>query len=111
MGDKKGTTLRLCSEARQTLAIAKSVLGKPYSRITEEALRDYANKHNLGDSGYQVTLTDDNIILHRTVNGMSKIVEVTQRNGVPDREVVDKYRAKLGSSVILVEQGEQSWKE
>ena len=103
MGDKKGTTLRLCSGTRQTLALASSVLRKSNSLIAEEALHDYFNKHNLG-SRYQVTLTKESVVLLQIgTNGKPDVLEVGIRNGESATQVAERYRVKLRAPVELVE--------
>lgn len=104
VSNKQGTTLRLSQELRGALRNASRVVEKSNSDIAEEALWDWLTKHNLLES-YTVTVTKMNIVLSESGNEL-RILEVTERNGIPPQEIAQNYKRKLQAPVRLVIQEE-----
>lgn len=108
MSEKLGTYIRLDVLTKDQLKEAARVLDRSQSSISEEALTDWFKKHGFTGT-YQLNLTAENVVLMRT-GGSPKIIEVTERNGVPPEEVVDHYRKKLRAPVRLVlQEEEETW--
>lgn len=58
---------------------------------------------------YQVTVTDSNIILSEHGNEL-KILEVTERNGIPPQQVAQNYKKQLQAPVrLVIQEGENQW--
>ena len=85
---------------------ASRAVDRSNSDIAEEALRDWLSKHNLLET-YQVTITETNIVLSKIGGGL-QILEVSELNGIPPREIAQKYKRQLQAPVKLVVQEEST---
>ena len=100
MSEKIGTTLRLSAPIKDQLSQAALILRRTKSQIVEEALLDYFKKHGIGGA-YQLTLTSKSAVLLR-LDDPPRVLEVTERNGIPPDKIAKKYSEKLQSPVRLV---------
>lgn len=107
MADKRGTTIRLGLSTHERLKRAAYMLRMSQSSIVEEALQEYFKNHNLS-GGYQLNLTRSNAVLQR-VGDPSKIVEVTERNGISPQQLQARYETELQEPVLLVVQEDEEW--
>lgn len=94
---------RLDNETVSKLKTATHALRKTQSVVAEEALRDYFERHQIGQMTYQLHVTDENFVLMKVgVEEPASVVEVLQRNGVTAENVAEEYSKKLRSLVRLV---------
>ena len=107
MSNKRGTTIRLSQVTRERLQNASRILDESKCEIVEQALHDWFTTHNLIE-GYQVNLTENSVVLLET-GDQPRILEITERNGIPPQEVAQQYKEKLQAPVRLVIQEESTW--
>lgn len=107
MATKKVTTVRLSEQCYEHLRRATYVLDCTQSKVVEEALQEFFRTRNL-TGGYQLTFTDDSIVLlHMSGDKPPKVLEISERNGVPPKEVASKYTTRLGEPVqVVIQEGE-----
>lgn len=105
--ERKSTNIRLSINTRDKLKHVAGILNKSQSDITEQALKDWFEKHNFTET-YQVTLTETSVVLLETGDS-PRILEVTERNGISPQEVAQNYKQKLQAPVRLVIQEKDPW--
>jgi tRNA isopentenyl-2-thiomethyl-A-37 hydroxylase MiaE len=102
--DRTFVGFRLDNAVVQRVKAAAHALRKTQGAVVQEALGDYFERHRIGETTYQLHVTDQNFVLMRVdLEDHSTVVEVMQRNGVTAEKVAEEYGKKLRSLVRLVQ--------
>lgn len=100
---KVTTTIRLKESTKFILDISASLLDRSHSSITEEALSDFFEKHNL-NVRYQIHVLNDLAILTEIRKDSIRVLETQFLGRKSEVDVQREYAQKLRTAVTIVKE-------
>lgn len=102
--DKRPTTIRLKEPLRLQLELASVLLDRSQTSILSEGLELFLERHPELARRYQLSVSQDHIVLLEIEHGDCRIKEVKTRNGVSTDRLAAEYKERRFFPLQVVEE-------